>query len=167
MGVGHVLAPAECGRLDVEGKKELRFWFSLTGVHIARKIDKLGMRSSDTAEVFFDDVRVPCKNIIGQEGLGFTYQMLQFQEERLWAAANSEWAAFYSGLTPAVRSRLLYLSTLSSGHDGQHHSGDHPVHTAEEDLQAAGPLPPVGSLPLGGASDGGGAAALSGPPGHR
>lgn len=66
------------------------FCFSNIGVHIARKIDKLGMRSSDTAEVFFDDVRVPCKNVIGQEGLGFTYQMLQFQEERLWAAANSE-----------------------------------------------------------------------------
>lgn len=61
------------------------------GVHVARKIDKLGMWSSDTAEVFFDDVRVPCKNIIGQEGMGFTYQMLQFQEERLWAVANGEW----------------------------------------------------------------------------
>uniref|UniRef100_A0A3B4XE03 Zgc:85777 n=1 Tax=Seriola lalandi dorsalis TaxID=1841481 RepID=A0A3B4XE03_SERLL len=61
---------------------------NLPGVHIARKIDKLGMWSSDTAEVFFDDVHVPCKNIIGQEGMGFTYQMLQFQEERLWAVAN-------------------------------------------------------------------------------
>lgn len=67
----------------------LSCFFSL-GVNIARRIDKLGMRSSDTAEVFFDDVRVPRKNVIGQEGLGFTYQMLQFQEERLWAAANSE-----------------------------------------------------------------------------
>ncbi|XP_005728786.1 probable acyl-CoA dehydrogenase 6 [Pundamilia nyererei] len=61
---------------------------NLPGVHIARKIDKLGMWSSDTAEVFFDDVHVPCKNVIGQEGMGFTYQMLQFQEERLWAVAN-------------------------------------------------------------------------------
>uniref|UniRef100_A0A3Q3DAX7 Zgc:85777 n=1 Tax=Hippocampus comes TaxID=109280 RepID=A0A3Q3DAX7_HIPCM len=61
---------------------------NLPGVHIARKIDKLGMWSSDTAEVFFEDVRVPCKNVIGQEGMGFTYQMLQFQEERLWAVAN-------------------------------------------------------------------------------
>ncbi|KAK5855221.1 hypothetical protein PBY51_005346 [Eleginops maclovinus] len=61
---------------------------NLPGVQIARKIEKLGMWSSDTAEVFFDDVRVPCKNIIGKEGMGFTYQMLQFQEERLWAVAN-------------------------------------------------------------------------------
>ncbi|KAL7829545.1 hypothetical protein AOLI_G00304300 [Acnodon oligacanthus] len=60
----------------------------LAGIQIARKIDKLGMRSSDTVEVFFDDVRVPCKNVIGQEGMGFTYQMLQFQEERLWGVAN-------------------------------------------------------------------------------
>ncbi|KAL6456993.1 hypothetical protein MHYP_G00339560 [Metynnis hypsauchen] len=60
----------------------------LPGIQIARKIEKLGMRSSDTVEVFFDDVRVPCKNVIGQEGMGFTYQMLQFQEERLWGVAN-------------------------------------------------------------------------------
>lgn len=68
----------------------LMFYRSSVGVHIARKIDKMGMWSSDTAEVFFDDVRVPCKNVIGQEGMGFTYQMLQFQEERLWGVANSK-----------------------------------------------------------------------------
>ncbi|KFP01105.1 putative acyl-CoA dehydrogenase 6, partial [Calypte anna] len=61
---------------------------NLPGIHIAKKIDKLGLRSSDTAQIFFEDVRVPCKNLIGEEGVGFTYQMLQFQEERLWAAAN-------------------------------------------------------------------------------
>jgi citronellyl-CoA dehydrogenase len=57
------------------------------GVQIARKLDKLGMRVSDTAQIYFDDVRVPKRNRIGEEGRGFTYQMLQFQEERLWAAA--------------------------------------------------------------------------------
>jgi len=57
------------------------------GVQIARKLDKMGMRSSDTAQIFFDEVRVPKRNRIGTEGEGFTYQMLQFQEERLWAAA--------------------------------------------------------------------------------
>jgi len=54
-----------------------------------QKIQKIGMHSSDTAQLFFDDVRVPLTNVIGQEGLGFTFQMLQFQEERLWGAANS------------------------------------------------------------------------------
>ncbi|GAB5508452.1 MAG: acyl-CoA dehydrogenase family protein [Rhizobiaceae bacterium] len=53
------------------------------------KIKKIGMNSSDTAQLFFDDVRVPKRNIIGQEGMGFTYQMLQFQEERLYSAASS------------------------------------------------------------------------------
>ena len=57
------------------------------GVEVARKLDKMGMRSSDTAQIFFDDVRVPKRNRIGEEGHGFTYQMLQFQEERLWGAA--------------------------------------------------------------------------------
>jgi citronellyl-CoA dehydrogenase len=57
------------------------------GVTVARKLDKLGMRSSDTAQIFFEDVRVPQRNRIGEEGAGFTYQMQQFQEERLWGAA--------------------------------------------------------------------------------
>jgi citronellyl-CoA dehydrogenase len=54
-----------------------------------QKIRKIGMNSSDTAQLFFDNVRVPRRNLIGQEGLGFTFQMLQFQEERLWGAAGS------------------------------------------------------------------------------
>ena len=54
-----------------------------------QKIHKIGMNSSDTAQLFFDNVRVPQRNLIGQEGLGFTFQMLQFQEERLWGAAGS------------------------------------------------------------------------------
>ncbi len=54
-----------------------------------QKIHKIGMHSSDTAQLFFDNVRVPKRNLIGQEGLGFTFQMLQFQEERLWGAAGS------------------------------------------------------------------------------
>ena len=58
------------------------------GVTRARKLDKLGMRSSDTAELYFEDVRVPQRYLIGAEGAGFMYQMLQFQEERLWGAAN-------------------------------------------------------------------------------
>lgn len=54
-----------------------------------QKIHKIGMNSSDTAQLFFDEVRVPARHIIGQEGLGFTLQMLQFQEERLYAAASA------------------------------------------------------------------------------
>ncbi|MDE2395295.1 MAG: acyl-CoA dehydrogenase family protein [Burkholderiales bacterium] len=54
-----------------------------------QKIHKIGMHSSDTAQLFFDEVRVPKRNRIGEEGMGFTMQMLQFQEERLYAAAGS------------------------------------------------------------------------------
>jgi citronellyl-CoA dehydrogenase len=59
------------------------------GVVKAKKIRKIGMMSSDTGLIHFDDVRVPQRYRIGEEGLGFTYQMQQFQEERLWAAASS------------------------------------------------------------------------------
>merc|ERR1711997_314324 len=59
------------------------------GVIKAKKIEKMGMHSSDTGLIFFEDVKVPAANIIGEEGMGFTYQMLQFQEERLAAAAGT------------------------------------------------------------------------------
>ena len=59
------------------------------GVQVVKKLDKLGMRSSDTAQIFFDEVKVPVRNLIGQEGMGFAYQMQQFQEERLWGAISA------------------------------------------------------------------------------
>lgn len=59
------------------------------GITFSERLNKLGMRSSDTAQIFFDDVRVPCRHRIGEEGAGFFYQMLQFQEERLFAAAGN------------------------------------------------------------------------------
>ncbi|UTA46410.1 acyl-CoA dehydrogenase family protein [Simiduia sp. 21SJ11W-1] len=60
---------------------------TLSGVTLGPKLEKMGMRSSDTSAVFFDDVRVPIHYRIGEEGAGFLYQMLQFQEERLFGAA--------------------------------------------------------------------------------
>lgn len=58
------------------------------GVSVARKLKKVGMDSSDTAQLHFDDVRVPQRYRIGEEGMGFIYQMEQFQLERLWGALN-------------------------------------------------------------------------------
>ncbi|HET8801079.1 MAG TPA: citronellyl-CoA dehydrogenase [Marinobacter sp.] len=58
------------------------------GISFSPHLNKLGMRSSETAQIFFDDVRVPQRYRIGAEGTGFMMQMLQFQEERLWGAAN-------------------------------------------------------------------------------
>ena len=54
----------------------------LPGFSVSRKLDKIGMHSSDTAELFFDDMKIPAENLIGQEGEGFIYQMQQFQHER-------------------------------------------------------------------------------------
>ncbi len=65
------------------------------GITTAPRFKKLGMHSSDTTQVFFEDVRVPQRNRIGEEGKGFAYQMAQFQIERLWAGAaglrSKEW----------------------------------------------------------------------------
>ena len=53
------------------------------------ELKKLGLHSSDTAQSFFDDVRVPARYLIGEENKGFRYQMEQFQEERLYVVARS------------------------------------------------------------------------------
>ena len=78
------------------------------GVTRAKKIRKIGMKSSDTGLIHFDDVRVPQTNRIGEEGMGFTYQMQQFQEERLWAAANS-----IEGLSRCIRLTADYARERS------------------------------------------------------
>ncbi len=53
------------------------------GFSVSRKLEKLGMHSSDTAILSFDDMRVPKAFRIGEEGMGFQLQMQQFQKERL------------------------------------------------------------------------------------
>ncbi len=75
------------------------------GVSFSDKLDKLGMRSSDTAQIFFDDVRVPQSNLIGEEGMGFIYQMQQFQEERLFAAAGA-----LKGMDMCIQDTIDYTS---------------------------------------------------------
>lgn len=75
------------------------------GIEKAKKLDKLGMRSSDTGLIFFDEVRVPQRNRIGDEGKGFTYQMEQFQEERMWAVASG-----LPGLQKSIDETIEYTS---------------------------------------------------------
>jgi len=53
------------------------------GFSVSKKLEKAGNWSSDTAELFFEDVRVPKRYLLGQEGMGFVYLMQNFQSERL------------------------------------------------------------------------------------
>lgn len=76
------------------------------GVSFSERLNKLGMRSSDTAQVFFDGVRVPQSNRIGLEGLGFMYQMEQFQEERLHAACVT-----LKGCESSIQETIAYTRT--------------------------------------------------------
>tara|TARA_R110001592_G_scaffold135779_2_gene352251 strand:+ start:8518 stop:9675 length:1158 start_codon:yes stop_codon:yes gene_type:complete len=76
------------------------------GVTVGPKLNKLGMRSSETAQVFFDDVRIPQRNRIGNEGMGFMMQMMQFQEERMFGAAN-----ILKGLENCVNTTIDYCRT--------------------------------------------------------
>lgn len=69
---------------------------NLPGVERARKIEKIGMHCSDTAELYFEDVVVPQSYRIGEEGLGFSYQMLQFVEERLFAGASCKFRLVFN-----------------------------------------------------------------------
>ena len=61
----------------------------LAGFQISRKLDKLGMRASDTGLLTFTDVAVPVANTIGAVGKGFHQQMSQFVVERMWASYST------------------------------------------------------------------------------
>ncbi|HEX4872065.1 MAG TPA: acyl-CoA dehydrogenase family protein [Nevskiaceae bacterium] len=99
------------------------------GIDRRTKLDKLGMRSSDTAMIFLDNVRVPQRNLIGQEGMGFMYQMLQFQEERLYGAAS-----IIDGLRNVVTDTIEY--TRSRQAFGQSLLDNQVVHFRLAELQS-------------------------------
>lgn len=73
------------------------------GVTIARKIAKMGLHSSDMTQTFFEDVRIPAKYRIGEEGMGFIYQMMQFQDERMCALMPA-----YSGCEAMINATIDY-----------------------------------------------------------
>jgi len=59
------------------------------GFSVGKKLKKAGNWASDTAELFFEDCRVPKRYLLGQEGMGFTYLMQNFQSERLVGCTSS------------------------------------------------------------------------------
>jgi citronellyl-CoA dehydrogenase len=76
----------------------------IKGFVVSRKLDKLGMRSSDTAELYFDNMKIPAENLIGRENEGFIQQMKQFQHERFAALPLS-----YIGVQETIRETVDYL----------------------------------------------------------
>jgi citronellyl-CoA dehydrogenase len=75
------------------------------GFSVSRKLNKMGNWSSDTAVLSFENVRVPQRNLIGAEGMGFYLQMEQFQMERLVGSISA-----ISGMEMAVRETMKYCS---------------------------------------------------------
>jgi alkylation response protein AidB-like acyl-CoA dehydrogenase len=68
----------------------------MKGFERGRNLEKLGMHSQDTAELFFDDVAVPVENLLGEEGGGFTQLVQNLPQERLSLAVSAVAAARYA-----------------------------------------------------------------------
>ena len=65
----------------------------MKGFERGRNLDKVGQKSADTSELFFNDVKVPKANLLGEEGMGFMYLMQELPQERLSIAASAITAA--------------------------------------------------------------------------
>lgn len=72
-----------------DGISLLLFPTDVAGFEVSRKLEKVGNPSSDTAVLFFDECRVPARYLLGEEGQGFGYVILNFQGERLVAAVQA------------------------------------------------------------------------------
>ncbi|UCD83088.1 MAG: acyl-CoA dehydrogenase family protein [Desulfobacterales bacterium] len=99
---------------------------NLPGFQVSRKLNKMGLRSSDTAELFFDDMRIPAENMIGKEGEGFIYQMQQFQHERFSAIPMSYVAAeeMIAMTVEHIRQRIVFGKPLISRQVLRHRLAD-------------------------------------------
>ena len=77
---------------------------STAGLTVSRKLDKMGMRASDAAELSFQDMRVPAENLLGREGVGFYEVMRVFQRERLVAGLHA-----IAGCQRALEDTIAYV----------------------------------------------------------
>ena len=85
------------------------------GFRRGRKLDKMGLAAQDTAEQFFDDVRVPAANLLGEQGAGFSYLMRSLPLERLGIAVAAqasaeavfEWTTSYVNQRKAFGKRII------------------------------------------------------------
>ena len=79
-----------------KGQKSKGLGDTIAKVTSATKLDKLGWRASDTAEIAFDNVLIPASNLMGEAGKGFPYIMQHFALERLIMAVNAHARAEYA-----------------------------------------------------------------------
>jgi acyl-CoA dehydrogenase len=82
----------------------------------ARQLEKVGQHIGDTAELFFEDCRVPRANLLGEEGQGFSYLMRNLQRERLMIAIAAQTAAeqVLEKTLPYVKERKAFGSSIAS-----------------------------------------------------
>lgn len=91
------------GEAGYGGVSLVMFPTDTKGFKVGRKLKKIGNHSSDTAELFFEDCRIPKKNLLGEENHGFYYIMRNFQGERLVAAILA-----VAGMQEIVEEALRY-----------------------------------------------------------
>ena len=84
------------------------------GFRKGRKLDKIGQAAADTAELFFDDVRVPVTNRLGEENRGFAYLMQELAQERFVIAVRSAacMEAMFESTVRYVKERKVFGQTL-------------------------------------------------------
>jgi len=91
-----VVVAAKTGGSDLPPHKGISLFIverDTPGFSRGEIIKKIGLKAQDTAELFFDDCRIPAENLLGEEGTGFVYLMQKLQQERLVVAIGSQSAA--------------------------------------------------------------------------
>jgi len=78
-----VVAHTDPDRSGAQGISLLAVERGMPGFERGRNLDKVGLKAQDTAELFFDDVRLPAENLIGRENSGFVHLMEKLPQERL------------------------------------------------------------------------------------
>jgi acyl-CoA dehydrogenase len=111
-----------CARTSAPREDDRRFGISLFAVNahsegytVGRKLDKLGLRTSDTAELSFEDVRVPVEDLLGKENLGFSYLGRNLPSER-WGIAHGAYSQAAAALRFAqdyVQQRTIFGKTVA------------------------------------------------------
>jgi acyl-CoA dehydrogenase len=112
-----------CARTSPPKDDDRRFGISLFAVNthspgytVGRKLDKLGLRTSDTAELSFEDVRIPAEDLLGEENLGFSYLGRNLPSER-WGIAHGAYAQAEAAVrfaTDYVQQRVIFGKPVAS-----------------------------------------------------